>query len=230
MASNVKVSSNFTKSVAKKATAVEEARKAENTMQTCKMPVGWSGHAICSGARADKGKDRKDEKGQTQEGNDYVALDFEVINDEKYAGSKFSVVWTFYDSEKASWEDRFTWCLNGLENLGLPEEYRRGEDFDLAAALAFFADGDTIFAATVVHNEYRRGDQKEVKVTLTEAVSDSDSISPDSDNVPASSIEIGSTVKYMGKDWEVMDVDGDDLQVKSLKTGNVKQLTLSDLD
>src|SRR5690606_40779325 len=100
--SNVKVSADFNKFLSRNAKAVEEAKTAENTMSTCKMPVDWKGFCICVGAVADKEKDRKDEKGNTQVGRDYIRLDFNVVNDEAYAGSKFSLKWQFWDTEKAT--------------------------------------------------------------------------------------------------------------------------------
>lgn len=224
MASKAKVTSGFSKFMTKNASAVEEARKAENTMQTCKMPLGWSGFAICVDAVADQGKDRKDDKGETQEGNPYVRLEFQVVNDEEYAGQKFSNAWSFYDSEKATAMDRFEWCMNALENMGLPEELRRG-DADMAEILNFFIDNDTVYAAEVVKNAYRRGDQKEVRITTTEAVDDTDSVVPNDTQV-----EVGGEVKFMGKPWEVMDIDEDDVKIKSKSTGREKTVKLTDLE
>lgn len=228
MSNNVKVSSSFNKFMAKNSDAVQEARQAENTMMTCKMPVGWTGSCICVGAIADKGKDRKDEKGNTREGNEYVRLEFEVINDEKYAGAKFAVAWSFYDSEKATAMDRFQWMLNAMENMGLPEEVRRSEETTMDDLLKFFAEGETVYTATVEHNAYRRGDQKEVKVVLLEAVDNSSSVSPDTHS---QKLTEGGEVSFMGKQWKLLMLDGDDLKIQSLKNPeNTRMVTVSDLD
>ena len=154
--SNVKVSSDFNKFLSRNAKAVEEAKSAENSMSTCKMPVDWKGNAICVGGIADKGKDRKDEKGNTQPGRDFIRLDFNVINDEAYAGSKFSLMWSFWDTEKATAMDRFEWCMNDLENLGLPGEVRRSPDTTMEDILGFFTGSDKVYGAEVHHNAYRR--------------------------------------------------------------------------
>lgn len=222
-----KVSSSFNKFLSKNAKAVEEAKTAENSMMTCKMPIGWKGHCVCVGGEADKGKDRKDDKGNVQEGREYVNLDFNVVNDDEYAGSKFSLHWSFWDTEKATAMDRFEWMLNEMENLGLSREMRTEESTTIEDIINFFADSDEIFECEVVHNSYRRGDQKEVKVRRIESVTAGDSVVP-TDTSPG--IEVGGTVKYMGNDWEVTDADGEDLRIKSPKTGNIKSVKVSDLD
>jgi hypothetical protein len=225
---NVKVSSAFSKFMSKNAKAVEEAKTAENTMMTCKMPVGWKGNCVCVGAEADKGKDRKDDKGNTQEGREYVRLEFSVVNDEEYAGAKFSTAWSFFDSEKASAVDRFGWMLNEMENMGLPGEIRRAPDTTMDDILGHFINSDTVYEAEVVHNSYRRGDQKEVKVRMVEAIDGSTSMAPTAEPTPTP--EAGSDVQYMGKSWELVDADGDDLVIKSKTTGQTRNIKASDLD
>ncbi len=230
---NVKVSSSFNKFLAKNATAVAEAKTAENTMMTCKMPVGWKGHCVCVGGVADTGKDRKDDKGNVQAGNDFVNLDFNVVNDEEYPGAKFSLHWSFYDSEKATAIDRFTWMLNAMENLGLPREVREDPEASMETIIGHFIDKDTIYECEVVHNAFVRGDQKEVKVRLVEAVDGTSSMSPTSEGAPAAGatkLTVGGSVKYMGKEWELVDADGDDIVIKSKTTGAQRNVKASDLD
>lgn len=229
MSSNVKVSSSFNKFMAKNSDGIQEARQADNTMMTCKMPVGWTGPCICIGAEADKGKDRKNEDGSTVEGREYVRLEFEVINDEKYAGSKFSRAWSFFDSEKATAVDRFQWMLNEMENMGLPEEMRKSEETTMEDLLKFFAGNDTVYTATVEHNAYRQGDKKEVKVHLMESVDSSSSVSPDAVVDDKGMVE-GENVKFMGKEWKLLMKDGDDLKIQSLTNGNTRMITVADLD
>jgi hypothetical protein len=225
---NSKVSSDFSKFLAKNATAVKEAKEADNSMQTCAMPIGWKGQVVCVDAVADKGKDRKDDKGNVQEGREFIRLDFNVINDEKYGGKKCSLLWSFFDSEKASATDRFEWCLNEMENLGLPRETRT-EFSDISEVLDFFSSSDEVFEAEVVHNAYRRGDQKEIKVRRVETVDSSASMSP-TDVAPASGVKKGDEVKYLGKTWDVVDIDGDDVQIKSRTTGASRGVKLADLE
>lgn len=225
---NAKVSASFNKFLSKNNTAVQEAKKAENTMQTCKMPVGWKGHAVVVDAVADKGKDRKDEKGNTQEGNEYVRLEFNVVNDEQYAGSKFSLAWSFYDSQNATAADRFTWMLNAMENLGLPREMRESDDTSMDDILNFFLSQDTVYEAEVVTNTYRRGDQKEVKVHRLEDVGTGITMSPDTP--PTSELKEGQEVKYMGKMWELVVVDGEELTIKSKTTGSQRTIKASDVE
>lgn len=225
---NVKVSSSFNKFLAKNATAVAEAKTAENTMMTCKMPIGWKGHCVCVGGVADTGKDRKDDKGNVQAGNDFVNLDFNVVNDEEYAGSKFSRHWSFYDSEKATAMDRFTWMLNEMENLGLTREVREDPETSMETILGQFIDKDTIYAAEVVADSYAR-DGKKIKLNLMEAVDGSSSMSPTS-TPPTSKLTVGGDVKYMGKEWELVDVDGDDLAIKSKTSGAIRNVKISEIE
>lgn len=226
---NVKVSADFNKFLSRNAKAVEEAKTAENSMSTCKMPVDWKGFCIVTGAVADKGKDRKDDKGNTQPGRDFIRLDFNVVNDEEYAGAKFSLMWQFWDTEKATAMDRFEWCMNDLENLGLPGEVRRDPSTTMEDILAYFTSSDKVYSAEVVHNSYRRGDQKEVKVHNIEAIDGVENMAPEG-HAPVSAPEPGQDVTYMGKAWELVDIDGDDVIVKSKATGQTRNIKLSDLE
>jgi hypothetical protein len=235
---NVKVSAGFSKAMSRKATAVEEARKAENTMMTCKMPVGWKGKAVVVDASADKAKDKKDDKGNTVEGNEYIRLDFNVVNDDHYAGAKFSIIWSFYDSEKATWADRFSWCLNGLENLGLPRDLRENYN-EISEVLEFFTSNDEVYDAEVVTNTYRQGDQKEVKVRRAALVVDaSDSISPEetkedgkvATTESSGTLQVGASVKYMGKSYTVVAIEDDDVKIKSVNTGVDRTVKVAQLD
>lgn len=226
---NVKVSADFNKFLSRNAKAVEEAKTAENSMSTCKMPVDWKGFCIVTGAVADKGKDRKDDKGNTQPGRDFIRLDFNVVNDEEYAGAKFSLMWQFWDTEKATAMDRFEWCMNDLENLGLPGEVRRDPSTTMEDILAYFSSSDKVYGAEVVHNSYRRGDQKEVKVHNIEAIDGVENMAPEG-HAPVSAPEPGQDVTYMGKAWELVDIDGDDVIVKSKATGQTRNIKLSDLE
>lgn len=226
---NVKVSADFNKFLSRNAKAVEEAKTAENSMSTCKMPVDWKGFCIVTGAVADRGKDRKDDKGNTQPGRDFIRLDFNVVNDEEYAGAKFSLMWSFWDTEKATAMDRFEWCMNDLENLGLPGEVRRDPSTTMEDILAYFTNSDKVYGCEVVHNSFRRGDQKEVKVHNIEAIDGVEVMAPEG-HAAVSTPEPGQDVTYMGKAWELVDIDGDDVIVKSKATGQTRNIKLSDLE
>lgn len=214
--------------MAKNATAVADAKKAENTMQTCKMPVGWSGGAIVVDAIADKGQDRKDAKGAIVEGREYVRIEFQVVNDEKFAGSKFSRFWSFYDSEKATAMDRFQWMLNDLENLGLPREIRENDASTLEDILGYFLEADVLYHCEVKNNDFSR-DKKEVQVSQLQTVGDDDSILPPEDNTNVPSDLVGKDVIFMSKPWEVVKVDGNQLSIKSKTTGTIRTVKVSDV-
>lgn len=229
--SNVKVSADFNKFMSRNAKAVEEAKMADNSMSTCKMPVGWKGFCICVGAEAGKENDRKDDKGNTVVGRDFIRLDMNVVNDEQYSGAKFTKKWQFWDTEKATAMERFEWCMNDLENLGLPGEMRRAPDTTVPDMLDFFVKGDKVFGCEVKHNEFRRGDKKEVEIHNIEAVDGVETMAPEGHApVAAAGMEAGSDVTYMGKAWELVDVDGDDLVIKSKNTGQTRNIKRSDLE
>lgn len=231
--SNAKVSQSFGKFLAKKSTQIEEAKKADNTMQTCPMPVGWKGHMVCVDAVADTGKQTKDDKGNTKEGRNYVRLEFSVVNDSHYQGKKGSLMWQLYDSENATSTQRFEWMLNEMENLGLPRKTRE-EYNDFSEILNHFIASDEVYEAEVVHNQYRRGDQKELKVRRAAIVDNTTSMAPPSSTTTESpkptSTSLGAEVKYMGKMWDVVDQDGDTVVIKSKATGNNRTVKLTELE
>lgn len=233
--SKSKVSEGFSKFRSRNQSAIADAKKAENTMSTCKMPVGWDGQAVCTAGVADQGKDRKDDKGNTVEGRPFVRLEFEVVNDPQYSGSKFSKVWSFFDSEKLDAATRYEWFLNDLENLGLPREVRETYE-DETELMDYFINGDDVFEASVEHNAYLRGDQKEVKVRASSGSVDSSASmtpgsSPEKTEAPAESyLTVGENVHYMGKEWLLEDQDGEDLVVRSLSTKKTRNIKVADLD
>jgi hypothetical protein len=224
----IKISSEFTSALNRKAASVEAARKAENTMSTCKMPVGWHGQAVCVGAEAGKTKDKKDDKGQVVEGKTFVRLDFNVINDQQFSGAKCSRIWFVYEDHKNSMEDRFAWCLNGMENLGLPRTLRENyKEFE--ECLEYFTNSDEVFDIEVAATTYST-DGKEVKFSRGSVIVDN-STSMVPETVKAGfSVEVGQNIKFMGKDgWEVTSVDGTDVTIKSMSSGKERSVSLEDL-
>ena len=223
---NVKVSNDFNNFMARNSKAVEDAKTAENTMATCAMPIGWEGQCICVDAVADKSKDKKDQDGKVKEGSPYIRLEFSVVGDESYTGKKFSRLWMFNDTAKATAADRFEWCLNEMENLGLPQETRKTFD-SVEELLKHFIDSDAVYECEVNKSDYSR-DGKEMKVRLSaEAVDMTDSVVPTG---PASDEPEDDTVMYLGKKWEVVSKEGKELTIKSMKTGQTKVVTTDDLD
>jgi hypothetical protein len=118
--------------------------------------------------------------------------------------------------------------LNDMENIGLPGEIRRSPDTTIEDMLNFFINKDTVYEAEVVHNAYRRGDQKEVKIRLLEVLEGVADMAPQG-HAPVAP-EVGKDVTYMGKSWELVDADGDDLVIKSKSTGQTRNIKASELD
>lgn len=223
----VKVSSKFNSFLAKQGKAVEEAKAAENTMSTCAMPIGWKGQLIIVDAFADETKEQKDEKtGKVIEGRPYVRIEFSVVGDEDFLGKKTSKIWMFYDTEKATAVDRFTWFLNEMENYGLPREIRENHD-SMEELLKEVCSLGIVYEGEVVANSYTR-DGKEVKVRQqAKAVDDSTNVVP---GMETSELVIGQDVRYIKKDWEVTEIMDEKIKIKSKETGQERIVKIADLD
>ena len=220
-----KVSPGFNNFMAKNQKAVEAAKEAENTMATCIMPVGWEGQCVCVDAVADQSKDKKREDGTIQAGNPYIRLEFQVVGDESYTGKKFSKLWMFNDTAKATAADRFEWCLNEMENLGLPQELRKTFD-SIDELLNHFITADVVYECRVVKNDYTR-DNKEVKISRSaEDINDTDSVMPTVEETTTKQTE----VSYLGKVWDVVSQDGDKFVIRSRTTKQEREVNKSDLD
>lgn len=219
---------------------LQEAKKAENMMQTCAMPIGWKGDVVVVGAVADRSKDRKDQKGNTVEGNDYHRIEFQVIGDPDYAGKKASIGASFYTSEKATAEDRYSWWLNQLENLGLPRDIRENHE-GAEELLGYFTNSDETFEMEIVKASYVRqgGDGKEVVVRRKDVVDTSTSMAPPTTTASGTTqvqesktYAEGSQVSFADNPWTVVSFDeaNQTLKIKSPRNGSVREIKVSELD
>jgi len=202
------VSSDFAKFYGRNLTAIEDAKKAENSMSSGPCPVGWEGKAIILEAIATVGKDKKDATGKTTPGNPRVEMKFSIVDDEKYSGKTFKKYWIFNDTANASSIDRFEWFLNACEAMGMPRSLRESHD-SLDEVLNFFVESEMVLGVKCENDDYSR-DKKAMLVTATmEAVDSSDSMVADTISEPAPEMAVGSKVKFLGNEWNVIAIAGD---------------------
>lgn len=224
--SNAKVSSDFEKFYGSHAQAIEEAKKAENSMATSPTPVGWKGKCILLEAVANKSKDKPQQDGTIKPGNPYVNLKYGIVNDERYQGKTFTKNYTFSDSKNATAADRFGWFLNTCENLGLPRDIRENHN-RLVEVLDWLLASDQVFDCECVASDYTT-DKKDMVVRRSEeAVDTSSSMMPTPSAPSQSSPEVGGTVKFLGNDWTVEARDGANLSIVRDDNGEVRRRTVT---
>lgn len=223
--SNAKVSADFEKFYGSHAQAVEEAKKAENTMATSPTPVGWKGKCVLLEAVASKSKDKKQEDGTMRPGNPYVNLKYGIVGDERYQGKTFTKNYTFSDSKNATAGDRFGWFLNTCENLGLPRDIRENHT-RLSEVLDWLLTSEQVFECECVPSDYTT-DKKDMVVRRgEEAVDTSMSMAPSTsqkDHGP----EVGDGVQFLGNTWTVEERDGANLVITRNDDGEVRRRTVT---
>jgi hypothetical protein len=227
---NIQVSDDFAKFYGRAAGAVEEAKKAENTLSSSPTPVGWKGQAVLLGSKADKSKEREGADGTKSGGNPYVRMEFGIVGDEKFQGKKFTKNWTFFESANASAGDRFTWFLNELENMGLPRDIRENHESP-QELLKAFADLDITFDVECAKDNYANDGKKMILRKPEEAVDGSDSMAPKTTTSSPEALDPkeGDEVPFLGSNWIVEARDGDHLQIKHPTRGSRREVTLSQL-
>jgi hypothetical protein len=231
------VSTDFNKFYQKNTVAIEEAKKAENSMSSGPCEVGWEGRCVLLEATAEVGKPKKDEKGNVKEGNPRVRMKFSIVEDNVYQGKTFTKMWIFNSTANATALDRFEWFLNACEAMGLPREVRTNHT-DPSEVLNWLLDSELVFNVKCESDDYAQ-DKKKMTVTApAEAVDSSDSMvpggemynTPSASSAPAASSTPSSTpstststsasadwpkegdkVKFLMREWTVASREGEDL-------------------
>lgn len=230
------VSPQFAAFLARNQVAVEEAKKAENTMSSGPCPVGWKGQVVLLEAQATVGKDKKDDKGNVVPGNPRVQMKFGIVGDETYQGKNFTKYWSFYKTANATEMDRYEWFLNECEKMGLPRELREKHG-SMEELLSFFTDPELVFDCECQSDDYASDKKKMVVLKASEAIDTSSSMMPGQASpqevvapvaaatgaAPASH-EPGSQVTFLGNKWTVDAVTGDKLVIsRTDDTGERRQ-------
>lgn len=203
---------------AKHASAVEEARNAENIMQSTTLPVGFKGQAIVVNAFSDELKPKKDDKGNVnEEPGILVVIELSVINDETNQGVKAKKAYYIQTQGKATWQNKLEWMLNEFENqFGITRDERK---LELEQIFEILKD-DKVF-----HIEIKSGYQgrKDVIVSTAETV---DATGSANTTVGTESFQKGDKVIFMDTPSEVLEVDGDNVKIKT-QNGNTRTVMAS---
>jgi len=209
----VQVSNDFAKFYGKNQSAIEEAKKAENSMSSGPAPVGWEGHCILLEAAAEQGKDKKDQNGNTVPGNPRIKMKFGITDDPKYSGKSFTKYWVFNDTANMDAMGRFQMFLNDCEAMGLPRSIRE-EHESMNELLNFFVEAETVFEVKCITDNYSQDKKKMVVTAPQEAIDDTDSMVPTTTTQPSPEIEVGSEVTFLGNTWKVVEKNGDTLNIE----------------
>lgn len=237
------VTNEFAAFYGKSAVAIDEAKKAENSMSSGPCPVGWKGKCILLEAVAEKGKDKKNEDGSVKEGNPRVKMKFGIVDDETYSGKSFTKYWVFFDTKNMDKMTRFQMFLNDMEKMGLPRNVRE-EHETMQELFNFFIEGEFTFDVECVNDDYADDKKKMVIMRQGEPVDTSTSMTPaDPEDTYAnkpvdagttqvqSSPEVtfaeGSKVTFLGETWEVLGQEEDKLVIFNEKTNRNRKVPAS---
>jgi len=206
---------------AKNASAVEEARNAENMMQSTTLPLGFKGHAIIVNAFSDEIKQKRLENGQMSEPGVLVVIELSVVNDAEYQGHKAKKTYYIQTQGKATWQNKLEWMYNEWENqFGLTRDERKME---LDQQLDLFLKRDTVYQLEVKAGYQGR---KDVFCSVGENVDSSGSAST---TPQTGAYEVGAKVIFMDTPAEVVEViDADNYKIRT-QSGNVRTVMASQL-
>lgn len=123
-----KVSSDFAKWQEKTANKLSESKKAENNSTGIPLPVGATG--LCTVIDLTFGTTKK---------NNHPYASIKCVTTE---GKKFTKMYLFNGTEKATGADRWSWMLNEFENSGMPRAFREEKGDDANALIDYFLAGE----------------------------------------------------------------------------------------
>ena len=216
-----KVSQSFKKLFAKNHTAVENAKKAENQLSNCPLPIGFKGKATVTGFVLDEAK---------ATGKSYCRMEYSIIDDAEHQGKKTSRVWSIGESEKRTFEQSLASWLDDMENQGLPREVREGLS-DPTEISEWFMSEARVVALDVKEDTWAgsRDGKKVSTYKLPEAVGAGSSMSPDEVSSGSSSSSSSDKVMFLGKPWTVVSRDGEEITIKN-ENGKERIITADQLD
>ena len=236
------VSNEFAAFYGKSAVAIEEAKKAENSMSSGPCPVGWKGKCILLEAVAEKGKDKKNEDGTVKEGNPRVKMKYGIVDDETYSGKSFTKYWVFFDTKNFTKMQRFEMFLNDMEKMGLPRKVRE-EHQTMQELFNYFIEGEFTFDVECVSDDYADDKKKMVVIHPIEAIDTSTSMTPSdpedaygnksveqtttTESTPEADFPEGSKVTFLGEEWEVLGKEEDKLVIFNNKTQRNRKVPAS---
>lgn len=202
---------------AKNASAVEEARNAENMMQSTSLPIGFKGEAIVVNAFADEIKPKKDESGKLNESPGLlVVVELSVINNAEQQGTKAKKTYYIQTQGKATWQQKLEWMLNEFENqFGITRDERKMELEQIFEILK----GDKVYQIEVKSGYQGR---KDVLCSTAETVDTTTGTT-----ATVGTFAVGDKVIFMDTPADVMEViDSDNIKIKT-QNGNVRTVMAS---
>lgn len=203
---------------AKNAAQVEEARNAENMMQSTILPLGYKGKAIVVNAFSEEIKQKKDKDGKLSEPGVIVVIELSVVNDEAHQGTKAKKTYYIQNQGKATWQSKLEWMLNEFENeFGITREERKMELEQIFEILK----GEKVYDIEVVEGWNKR---KETKVSTGETV---DATGSSSMSAAPTAFTVGQKVLFMDVPATVEEViDAENIKIKT-QTGNIRTVPVS---
>ena len=210
-----RVSSDFAKWQERSTNKLAESKKAENTMGGIPFPVGHTGVCTVIDMTA----------GVTKNKN----IPYMTIKCASSDGKKFSKMYMFSTSEKATFADRWSWMLNEFENAGMPREFRE-EHGDSAESLInyFLGEEEIKMSFEVVADTYQQSGRN-IRFGMPDGVAQ---LEKEQEGTFATSPEeVVPDVLVMWNDTaqRVLKVEGDQVTVKSTTTNNQRTLNMDDL-
>lgn len=210
-----KVSADFMRIAEKKANKLQEVKKAENTSRGIPLPVGTTGKAVLSDfvAGVSKGKNK----------NPYIRIEAKVMETtegDKHQGKTISKFWSFYDSDGASYEDRWGYFLNDMENMGLPRNVREEDGDDPNALAEWVCGGDERIIEFAVIDGYKAG-TKDVTMVALEA----EELQTDEEKKAVTTSEDGKFCMYLDKKNEILEeLEDGKIKIKSVENGRIRDI------
>lgn len=207
-----RVSSDFMKWQEKSSNKLAESKKAENTMGGIPFPDGHSGICTVLDVSASLTKNKK-----------VPYISFKCVSD---CGKKFTKMYLFSDSEKATGADRWSWMLNELENAGMPREYREANGDTAEGIIDYYMAGEEIKMSFEVSKDAYG---KKVQFSLPDGVSQLQKEEQGTYAKSPEEIEPGVLVMWNDTPQKVLKVEDGQVTVKSTTTNAQRTLSVDDL-
>lgn len=214
-----RISSDFEQYEMKHQSAVQEAKEAENTMGGISLPIGAMGTAVVTDMTATKTKPST----ANPNGMPMITFTATVTEPVEFQGRKLTKRYLLGDSKKKNGEpitfaQKLGWCLNELENAGLPREIRLKQTADI---IDWWLAENRLVSYHVQADQY---DSSGKKVLFGLPGSN---VAPDLSGM-AGAPGGKKTVTYNGTVWEVVSENGDELVIKS-EAGREREVKRSEV-
>lgn len=226
------VSADFKSYFSKKHDQFEKARKAESALVNVPLPIDAEFEAVYVNAKGSV----------SSAGNPTITFNFSVTEPAEFRGRKVRQLFIINSTEKMSVEDRLAMMFDRLESWGLPREVRTTHE-SITDIFEWFDSNTPEVKGKVKASSYNQ-EGKEVTwyTSAKQAPVDGMIGAPVSAPIAApaastssapfdpTSLTVGTIVEYNGADYVIEKVEGKFADIKSSKTGRVRnEVELSEL-